>query len=452
MEVEVARRAPGRASLARSIRKASAPGRATRVRWQIFLLVWLLIIVNFIDRSSLSVAMPLIGRQMRLSPATMGWLLSSFFWGYAVVQLPGGWLVDRFGARRVIAFTATLWAVFESLAGLSVNSVTLLASRIGLGAAEAPIYPAAMQLTNRWLPPGERARGATLIDSGAALGMAVGGVVVSGFIGWLGSWRAAFLVIGVLTLAVSSVVYRTIRSDPREHRRVNQAELALVEAEPGARDPSSAGPGQLLLTDILMRRSFWAMFFGRLGWALVWWGLLTWGPEYLSQARHFSLATVGYSSFIIYGAATVGELLAGYLADRWRRHSGPAGHVNVVMKVLLGGSAAVTVASLFLLPEISSPLMAVVVLSAALFFTSWGGLYWTVPAMLAPRQSVGLVGGAMNLASSLGGLIAPIIIGQLVGLTGSYTAALIFLAMTGVIYFAGSMVLDFSRPLATRRG
>jgi ACS family D-galactonate transporter-like MFS transporter len=410
---------------------------------------------QFIDRSTLSVGMPVIGAQLSLSPEMKGWLLSSFFWGYAVLQLPGGWFVDRFGSRRTIAITTALWASFEILAGLSVNGLTLLMTRIGLGAAEAPVYPAGTQLNNRWLSFRERARGATLMDSGAPIGTAIGGVVVSGFIGWFGSWRIAFIVIGVLTFAAAYIVYRVIRSDPSQHRRVNAAELDLIVQVQLATSTETAGPGRrrsALLWRLLTRSSFWAMFFGRLGWALVWWGLLTWGPEYLSEARHLPLANVGYSSFVMYGAAAVGELVAGYWADAWRRRRGVERSPNLVMKVLLGISSAVTVAALVAMPDISSTPVAVVVLSVALFFMGWGGLYWAVPAMLSPRDSVGIVGGAMNLASSLGGIIAPVIVGQLVGLTHGYTAALVFLAAAGMLYLVGALVLDFGRPLVATAG
>src|ERR1700738_3531198 len=141
--------------------------KPTGVRWKIFLLMLFLISINYIDRASLSVAMPLISKEFDLDPAMQGLILSSFFWTYAFMQVPGGMLADRFKPRIVIALATVFWGAFQAVAALATNWFVLLLTRLGLGAAEAPIYPAGGKLNGMWMTQTERGRGGTVLGRGA---------------------------------------------------------------------------------------------------------------------------------------------------------------------------------------------------------------------------------------------------------------------------------------------
>src|SRR5215475_6730779 len=173
---------------------AAAVATATRVRWKIFLLMLMLTSINYIDRASLSVAMPLMSKEFDLDPAMQGLILSSFFWTYAFMQVPGGMLADRYKPRIVIALSTVGWGFFQTVAAASTNSSTLVLTRLGLGASEAPIYPAGGKLNAIWMTQTERGRGATLLDGGAPLGAALGSIIIAGLIASLNSWRLAFVV------------------------------------------------------------------------------------------------------------------------------------------------------------------------------------------------------------------------------------------------------------------
>lgn len=164
------------------------------VRWKIFLMMLMLISINYVDRASLSVAMPLIAKEFNIGPAVQGLLLSSFFLTYALMQIPGGMLADRFGPRVVIAGATLGWGFFQSIAALCTGWVPLLVTRLGLGAAEAPIYPAGGKLNAIWMTQNERGRGATLLDGGAPLGAALGALIIAGLIAEFNSWRTSFVV------------------------------------------------------------------------------------------------------------------------------------------------------------------------------------------------------------------------------------------------------------------
>lgn len=187
------------------------------VRWKIFLMMLMLISINYIDRASLSVAMPLIAKEFDIGPAVQGLLLSSFFWTYAFMQIPGGMLADRFGPRVVIAGATLGWGFFQAVAAICTGWVSLMFTRLGLGAAEAPIYPAGGKLNAIWMTQNERGRGATLLDGGAPLGAALGALIIAGLITEFQSWRTSFVVAGIGTMIAGFFAWWYVRNHPRQH-------------------------------------------------------------------------------------------------------------------------------------------------------------------------------------------------------------------------------------------
>jgi MFS transporter, ACS family, D-galactonate transporter len=417
--------------------------RKTPVRWRIFLLILLIVAINYVDRASLSVAMPAISAEFGIDAAAQGVILSSFFWTYALMQIPGGWLADRYGPRRVIAGAAILWGAFQALAALATGSVGLLLARLGLGFAEGPTFPAGGKLNAVWLPAKERGRGAVLIDGGAPLGTAFGGLIIASLMGVFGSWRAAFIVAGLGTVAAGAFAYWYMRDHPREHKSTNEAEAAYIERE-HAKEDEVLTAGRTEVLGFLRFRSFWGMLLGWVGFNLVFYGLVTWAPNYLAQERHLSLAAIGGATFIIFGAGFVGEIAGGFLSDAWIERGGSP---NTVMRTVLGISAAMTTASTFLLAFVSSPFAAVALLASTLFFSRWGGLYWSIPPILTDRGRVGVLGGMMNFAGNIAGILVPIIVGVIVQVTGSYFLALMFFSASGVLYLISSLSIDYSRKL-----
>src|SRR6266571_1534996 len=371
--------------------------RKTTVRWRIFLLILLIVAINYVDRASLSVAMPAISREFGIDAAAQGVILSSFFWTYAFMQIPGGWLADRYRPRSIIATATILWGVFQALAALATGWGMLLLARLGLGVAEGPVFPASGKLNAVWLPARERGRGAVLIDGGAPLGTAFGGLIIALLIGVFGSWRTAFVVAGLGTIAAGLFAYWYIRDTPREQPSTNEAEALYIETEHAKEDQALATPaaGRTNLLGFLRFRSFWGM-------------------------------------------------LLGFLADYWKARGGSP---NLVMRTVLGVSGVLTTLSTLLLAFVSSPVAAVALLSSTLFFLRWAGLYWSIPATLTDRGRAGVLGGMMNFAGNLGGIFVPIIIGVIVQATGSYFLALMFFTASGILYLVSSLVIDYSRKL-----
>jgi len=166
-----------------------------------------MVAINYVDRASLSVAMPTIAQEFGIDASAQGVILSSFFWTYALMQIPGGWLADRYRPRLIIAGAAIVWGAFQALAALATGFACLLLARLALGLAEGPIFPTGGKLNAVWLPAKERGRGAVLIDGGAPLGTAFGGLIIAGLIGAFNSWRTAFAVAGLGTVAAGVFAY-----------------------------------------------------------------------------------------------------------------------------------------------------------------------------------------------------------------------------------------------------
>ncbi|MFF7442239.1 MFS transporter [Streptomyces sp. NPDC008122] len=435
--------------LGKTVPAATAPagGRPSRVRWKMFVLLLGVVALNYIDRGSVSVALPLITDDLGLSKETTGFVLSAFFWTYALMQIPGGWLADRFGPRRMVSGACIGWGVAQAATAAATGAGSLLGYRLLLGAVEAPVMPAGGKLNAQWLPAKERGRGAVLLDGGAPLGAALGGILISALIAWTGSWRTSFVIAGVLTVFIGLCAAWYVRDTPREHPGVNDAEAAYIESAHAAEDAAGPADERTGLRPYLGHRSFWAMCLGWMGFNGVFYGLLTWGPLYLSETKGFDIKTIGWSTLVIFGSGFVGELTGGWISDR--RKAAGAG-ANAVMRTMMGVAGAAVVAGLLGVVLVPDPTTAVVLLSAVMFFLRWAGLYWSLPSTLAGRSNAGVVGGAMNLAGNIAGIVTPIAVGYIVGGTGSYTWALLYFVGAGVLFTVSSLVIDYSRRLAVR--
>ena len=418
--------------------------KPTGVRWKIFLLMLFLISINYIDRASLSVAMPLISKEFDLDPAMQGLILSSFFWTYAFMQVPGGMLADRFKPRIVIASATIFWGAFQAIAAVATNWPMLLLTRLGLGASEAPIYPAGGKLNAIWMTQTERGRGATLLDGGAPLGAALGSIVIAWLIAAFNSWRIAFVIAGVGTMLCGLLAWYYIRNAPREHPSVNEAEARYIEQSHALEDaatPASRGGSWM---SYFRYRSVWCMCLGWMFFNTTFYGLLTWMPTYLFKVHNFDIKTLGGASFIIFFSGFVGELVGGWIGDFWRSRGGSP---NLVFRTLFGIAAILATISIFFVAYVTDPAAVVVLLSATLFFLRWCGMYWAIPSALAGREKSGFLGGCMNLGGNIAGILTPLIVGFIVQATGSYFLALMYFAAAGVALLICSTLIDYSRKL-----
>lgn len=420
--------------------------RMTSIRWKIFLLLLALVSLNYIDRAALSVAMPAIAEEFKLTPEKQGIILSAFFWTYLVMQVPSGMLADRFKPRFVIAAATIGWGFFQGIACLSVGWFTLLLTRFGLGVSEAPIYPAGGKLNATWLPQNERTRGAALIDGGSALGSGLGAIITALLMGWFGSWRAAFAIAGIGTMACGIWAWWYIRNTPREHPHINEAEVSYVEealAKEDSNDPKAVKGSSVL--NFLRYRSVWAMCMSHTCTNLIFYGLMTWLPSYLFKAHGFDLKSMGNATFLIFFTGFIGQVCGGWIADRWKMAGTGA---NVVYRTMLMIGAAAVAASMCGVAYAGSPVAVVTLLCVALFFVRWcGSCNWATPPMLAMRSRAGALSGIMNFVGNIAGVFVPVFIGYIVQSTGSYFMALMFFVAVAAVQVLCALLINYQKKL-----
>ncbi|MGH8333448.1 MAG: MFS transporter, partial [Pseudomonas sp.] len=411
----------------------------TNVRWRIFLIMLLLTAINYIDRASLSVALPLISSEFQIPPALEGLMLSAFFWSYALMQIPGGMLLDRFQTRRVIVIATVAWGAFQALAAGAHNWITLLITRMGLGIAESPIMPAGAKLNGAWLTPNERGRGAVLVDGGAPLGSAFGAIIIAGLIGWFDSWRIAFVIAGIGTMLAGVLAWKYIRNHPSEHPGVNAAELAHI-TEGNIKVSQPGAVTSIPLKELLKDRSVLAMFAGYCCILSVFYGLLTWMPSYLHQTHGLNISSMGGATFLIFMCGFVGELVGGYLGDKWKSSGASP---NLVMRSMFSGSALVAALCMLAVAYANEASKAIGLLCVAMFFIRWCGMYWCIPSILGGTSKIGVLAGTMNFCGNMAGVIVPILIGLIVQFTGSYFLVLIFFVVMAMLLAIFSSLIDY---------
>jgi MFS transporter, ACS family, D-galactonate transporter len=423
----------------------ASEARPTRVRWKILFLLMALAAINYIDRTSISVAMPVISKEFELTPQMQGVLLSAFFWTYALSQIPGGFLADLIKPRVVIAGGTFLWGIVQCIAAAPIGWFGLLAARLGLGAAEGPFYPAANKLTSMWMPPGDRGRGVALFGCGAPLGAAIGAATIAGLIAGTGSWRLAFVATGVGTTLVGLLSWRMIRNRPEEHPEINESELNHIR-EGMARAVDDGADETVDLATIFRGRSVWLMLLGWVCANSIWHGLLTWMPSYLAATHNLKIAAVGGFSFVVFFAGAVGELVGGGALDYLlHRSAKPA----TAYRTVFGVSAVLATISMFIVAYATDLTIVVAFLAIGLFFTRWSSLYWVIPPILSGQARCGVLSGVMNFSSTAWGAALPILIGYIVQSTGSYFLVLCYFGASGLVLLTCSLCIDYRAPKRT---
>jgi MFS transporter, ACS family, D-galactonate transporter len=412
-----------------------------RRRWGIALLLGFGILVNYFDRVNLSVSRDALQDAFGLSAVMFGYLSSAYNWTYALLQLPSGLLLDRFGVRRVGIVSTIIWSIASFAAAISTGIGGLFAARFLLGIGEAPTFPAYAKATGYWFPKDERSMATATFDSMAKFSSAIG-IPILGLVLLHFGWRWNFAVTGVISILFLALFYAAYRN-PSEDKFLTPAErdyIARGGAQPEDRAKAEKGAPLFYL---LQQRRVWGLVLGFASYNYSFYLLLTWLPSYLSTTHHIDLLHSALYTSVPWIFATVLDLaVGGWLVDSLiQRGKNP---VRVRQTVLIGGTAL----GLGILGAANAQSAA-----SALFWISIsiGGLSaaspvgWSIPSLIAPRESVGTLGGILNFGSQLAGIAAPIATGYIVQATNSFfwafAAAGIFLliGISGYIFLLGSM-------------
>lgn len=401
-----------------------------RIRW---LIIWMCFIANaisYIDRANLAIAAPFIRQELGLDAAAMGLVLSAFFWTYAAMQLPAGWIIDRIGVRLSLALAVGWWSLFTIATGFARGISQFIGARLMLGVGEAASLPSFTKVAFNWFPRRERGLACSIFNSGSTTGSALSIPLVTWLIVTAG-WRGAFIVTGLLGI-VWVLAWWFIYRDPERHRAIAPAEVDALLAE---RSTPVAATAKISWGDLFRYRSIWGLMIGMFCLNFAIYFFITWFPSYMLSARGFSLAAFSTLGMAPALSAIAGNWLGGWTSDRLLRLGWSATRARKTC--LIGGM--VMASSIGISAFVSNVYLCLALFSlayASLSFT--GANTWTVVSEMAPTPGhVASMGGIQNFAGNLAGIMITTFTGVMLTLTkGSF---LVPLAAAGGLCVVGAL-------------
>lgn len=403
---------------------------ATKVRLGILALISFATLLNYLDRAVMGVAAPSMTAELNISPEVMGLIFSAFSWTYVAAQIPGGIVLDRLGTRITYAASLILWSVATFLHGLTANVAMLFGFRLALGAAEAPCFPCNSRILSTWFPQDERARANSVYAVGQYAGLAFFSPVLFWIVGAYG-WRSLFYLAGGIGIVFGLAMYGLYR-EPHQSRRANAAELDYIKAGGGLSAPAPVTAEPFTWANVrrlLKQRQILGASIGQFCGNSTLVFFLTWFPTYLATERGMDWIKSGIYAVLPYIAASVGVLLGGYLSDQLLRKTGSA---NIARKLPIV-SGLLLASTIIAANYVDDNLAVIAIMSMAFFGQGMVNLGWTLISDVAPRQFIGLTGGLFNLCANLAGIVTPIVVGVIVGQTGSFYGALAFIGVLALI-------------------
>jgi ACS family glucarate transporter-like MFS transporter len=409
--------------------------RPTHVRYLIIVILFLVTSLNYADRATLSMVGSDLSKTFQLDAVAMGYLLSAFSWAYVAAQIPGGWLLDRLGSKRVYGWSIALWSFFTLLQGfVGVFSVaaaamaTLFGLRLLLGLAEAPAFPANSRIVASWFPTAERGTASAIFNAAQYAGT----VLFSPIMGWIThtfGWQYVFWFMGGLGL-LFAVAWPKLIHGPTQHPQANAAEVAHIEHGGGLVDMDRAGSAAKTsvrwsaLLQLLQNRMLLGIYFGQYCINVLTWFFLTWFPIYLVKDRGMSILKVGFVAALPALCGLAGGVIGGWFSDRLLRQGYS---LTVARKIPIVAGLLLSV-SMVACNYVSAQSAVIVIMCLAFFGKGVGALGWAVIADASPKEITGLSGGLFNTFGNLAGITTPIVIGYILKHTGSFNGALVFVS------------------------
>lgn len=400
----------------------------TRARYGILALIATGTLINYLDRTVLGIAAPLLSKDLAIDPAMMGVIFSAFSWSYAAAQIPGGAFLDRFGSKITYLLSLVGWSLMTLLHALASGVTMLIGLRVALGVAEAPCFPANSRIVATWFPQSERAFATGVYTVGEYIGLAFLSPLLFFMMARFG-WHSLFLLGGSLGLIFALVWWKFYR-EPRDHKGLGKAERAHIVAGGGLVDGATSTKVDWRDAGKLLRhRQMWGICLGQFAGNSTLVFFLTWFPSYLATERHMDWIKIGWFAVLPFIAASVGVLAGGLWSDgmlKRGRSATLARKVPIVTGLLL---ASTIVAANY----VNSDTAVIAIMSLAFFAQGMAALGWTLVSDIAPRGMLGVTGGVFNFAANLAGIITPLVIGAIVSGTGSFVGGLAYIGALALL-------------------
>jgi ACS family glucarate transporter-like MFS transporter len=424
-----------------------------RVRFTIVAMLFAVTMVNYADRATIAIAGPVVSKDLGFSSVQMGFIFSAFGWSYVLAQIPGGWLLDRFGSKMVYFLGIFIWSLFTVLQGgvwlvaAAAAVYVLFALRFMVGLAEGPSFPANARIVAAWFPANERGTASAIFNSAQYFATALFAPIM-GYITVTFGWPYVFYFMGSMGILVSLIWLAAVYS-PRQHPRLQAEELdymqrggALVNMDQPQQIASTADDGENAhvlgyLKQLVQSRMMLGLYLGQYCINAITYFFITWFPIYLVQQRHMSILNAGMIAAIPAICGFSGGVLGGVWSDLLLRRGWSltaARKTPIVVGMLLS-------MSMIICNYADAQWLVVFIMALAFFGKGVGALGWAVISDAAPREIAGLSGGLFNLFGNLSSITTPIIIGYIIQVTGSFDDALLFIGANSLLAILSYLVV-----------
>jgi ACS family glucarate transporter-like MFS transporter len=427
---------------------ALGSGKRTQVRWVVLAMLFAITTVNYADRATLAIAGPVVSKDLGLSAVQMGFMFSAFGWSYLIAQLPGGWLLDRYGSKTVYAASLLLWSLFtlaQGFVGFLAGGLAMMALftlRLLLGLAEAPSFPGNSRVVAAWFPRQERATAAAIFNSAQYFAT----VIFAPLMGWITysfGWPWVFGVMGGLGIILAGAWMKLVYS-PKDHPLANRAEVDYIAAGGGLvdMDQAAARDGAVAakwnyIAQLFANRMMAGMFLSQYAISTLTYFFITWFPVYLVQARGMSILRAGFVASLPAICGFLGGILGGVFSD-WMLRRGFSLSASRKTPIVFGMLLSMAMIAC----NYTGVEWVVVALMALSFFGKGiGALGWAVMSDAAPREITGLAGSVFNMCGNVASITTPIAIGYIVYITGSFNGALVFVAANALLAAVSYLVI-----------
>ncbi|WP_413740286.1 MFS transporter [Sodalis sp. RH14] len=422
--------------------------KATKSRFFILSLLFIVTAINYMDRANLSVAGSKIQADFDLSPTQLGLLFSMFTWFYAASQIPVGYVLDRIGSRVLYGSAIILWSVFTFLMGFAshhlfatatASFLMLLGCRALIGIAEAPSFPSNTKIIATWFPDHERARATAIYSSAQYIGLALLTPALSFIVAEFG-WQMSFYLSGAAGI-LFGIFWLMKYRDPQHSVKTNRQELDYIRDGGGYGSLNQANVSEKVrwadIRFFLKKRTIWGLFIAQFACSSTLYFFLTWFIVYLEKGLHLSIAKAGLGASFPYLMAMAGVLCGGTLSDMLLK-KGASRTLARKLPVMSGLCLTMVICLVNYFED--QPLIAIAILSIAFFANAFSNLGWVVWSDVIPRNFLGTMGGCLNICGNLSGIISPIVIGVILQRTNNFKYAMWYIA---AVALAGLLAYTF---------
>lgn len=414
--------------------------KATRSRFFILFLLFVVTAINYMDRANLSVAGSSIQGEFGLSATQLGFLFSMFTWTYVLSQVPVGYILDRVGVKKLYGYAVILWSVFTCLMGLASHDIfttatssfaMLLVCRALIGVAEAPSFPANAKIISTWFPTQERASATAIYACAQYIGLALLTPVLAFIVANYG-WEMAFYASGGAGI-IFGIYWLYKYKNPLESKKTNQLELDYIKQGGGVGQTDNKQKEKVEWRDIshvLKQRTMIGLFIAQFAFNSTLYFFLTWFIVYLEKGLNLSISKAGIGASFPYIMAMLGILCSGFVSDGLLKKGYSRTFSRKLPAILgLGLTASMCLVNFFE----DQPVIAIAILSFAFFANAFSNIGWVICSDIVPAKVMGTIGGFFNIAGNLAGITTPIIMGIIVQYTNSFAYAMYYISAISIL-------------------